>query len=112
MPANVGMLYGIALAISAVMFLGIAATTYFTRSVVDRVLAGVGAIATGAIAYYQLFADPADADKFYYFAYIVPIYGAYRLYLWYRRRDVRRAERAADKEAVKRAEEWRSLRRF
>ncbi|MEV1155316.1 hypothetical protein AB0J27_07925 [Micromonospora chokoriensis] len=103
--------YIVSLTLTAVVLLGVAITSFATTSGVDRVLAGIGGALAGCYAYYLLSSNDETVVLFYG-AVLLPIYAGRKLYLGFRDRDQIRAERAAAKEAIRAAEEWRSARRW
>ncbi|MEU8214780.1 hypothetical protein AB0C47_03305 [Micromonospora taraxaci] len=110
-PNAVAVLYIVSLALTAVVLLGVAITSFATTSRVDRVLAGIGGALAGYYAYYLLSSNDETVVLFYG-AVLLPVYAGRKLYLGFRDRDRIRAERAAAKEAIRAAEEWRSARRW
>ncbi|MEU7840758.1 hypothetical protein AB0B39_07295 [Micromonospora sp. NPDC049114] len=111
LPNIVVVFYIVSLALTAVALLGVAVTSFATTSRVDRVLAGIGGALAGYYAYYLLSSNDETVVLFYG-AVLLPIYAGRKLYLGFRDRDRAQAERAAAKEAVRAAEEWRSTRRW
>jgi hypothetical protein len=110
-PTIVFVFYIVSLALTAVVLLGVAITSFATTSRVDRVLAGIGGVLAGYYAYYLL----SSTDEYvtiFYAALLLPFYAGRKLYVGFRDRDRTRAERAAAAEAIRAAEEWRSARRW
>ncbi|MFF0368731.1 hypothetical protein [Micromonospora sp. NPDC005087] len=104
-------IYIIGLALTAVVLLGVAVTSFATTSRVDRVLAGIGAVLAGYYAYYLLGTGEGHVTIFYA-ALLLPFFAGRKLYLGFHDRDRARAERAAAAVAIRAAEEWRSARRW
>ncbi|MFI7606845.1 hypothetical protein ACIBTV_17115 [Micromonospora sp. NPDC049366] len=104
-------LYILGLALTALVLLGVAVTSFVTTSWVDRVLAGIGAVLAGSYAYYLL-SGGAGYVLFFVVALLLPFYAGRKLYLGFRDRDRTRAERAAAAAAIRAADEWRSTRRW
>ncbi|MBM7491627.1 ABC-type Co2+ transport system permease subunit [Micromonospora luteifusca] len=110
-PNVVVVFYIVSLALTAVVLLGVAITSFATTSRVDRVLAGIGGALAGYYVYYLLSSND-ETVAIFYGALLLPFYAGRKLYLGFRDRDRARAERAAAKEAIQAAEEWRSARRW
>lgn len=104
--------YGCALGLSALGLLAMAITRFGTKSTVDRLLCGLGAIVAGWFAFHMLFRYEGGRYQLYWAAFVLPVYVAYRLVQGFRNREADAARRVEYADAVATANEWRSQRRW
>ncbi len=104
--------YGLALGLSAIALVLMAVTRFGTNSTIDRVLCGLGGAAVGWYSFHLLFLYEGGKYVVFVYAFILPVYVAYRLIRGFLNRAADREKRAAYTAATSANDEWRSTRRW